>query len=416
MPEVDAETATARQRRRTETDPNSGHLPALDGIRGLAIILVLIVHLTFSSYAHTNSILINAIIVFCGFGWIGVELFFVLSGFLITGILFETLGQKSYFVRFYARRFLRIFPLYYGCLFVLLLLSRPLGISWNGSQPIFLAYLQTTAPWIYRIPASVHRYTAHFWSLAVEEQFYLFWPWLVFTIRDRARLIVASLLLAATAPILRTALVISHAVTPDVFLRFTPCEMDSLLIGGALALALRGRARAALLRFSPVAFLLLISLSIAINVNVHSGSINTLGSDLFNCIGYTLLAAAFAALIGWAMRPHSLGEAFFSIAPLRWFGRYSYGIYVIHFIVSNTYTIGYRPRMLIDEQWHSKLLGVALGGLPTLAVTLILAWLSYRFFESPFLRLKKYFGSSRPSVPTNDSLNLESERAAPSPF
>src|ERR1039458_3208337 len=170
MPEADAETAMTRQRRRTETDPNLGHLPALDGVRGLAIILVLIVHLTSSSYTHTGSRLINAIIVFCRFGWVGVCLFFVLSGFLITGILFEALGQKSYFVRFYARRFLRIFPLYYGCLFLLFFLSGPLGISWKGSEPTYLAYLQNTPPWIYRVPVSVHRYTSHFLSFAVGEE------------------------------------------------------------------------------------------------------------------------------------------------------------------------------------------------------------------------------------------------------
>jgi peptidoglycan/LPS O-acetylase OafA/YrhL len=326
--------------------------------------------------------------------------------------LFESLDLKSYFVRFYARRFLRIFPLYYGSLLVLLLLSRPLSISWNGSEPIFLAYLQNTVPWIYKIPASVHRYTAHFWSLAVEEQFYLVWPCLVFTIRDRSRLLLVSLLLAAMAPILRTAFVISHAVSPDVFLRATPCEMDSLLFGGALALALRGRARDVLIKFSPVAFFLSMSLSVAITTNVHTGYVNPHGSDLFNCIGYTTLAAGFAALIGWALRPQSLGEAIFRIAPLRWFGRYSYGIYIIHFIVWNIPIMGQYPRRFIDEHWHSKLLGVALGGLPTLAVTLLLAWLSYRFYESPFLRLKKHFGRSVPVVPDR-RMDLAAENAAP---
>jgi peptidoglycan/LPS O-acetylase OafA/YrhL len=412
MSEADAETAMTPQRRRTETDPNLGHLPALDGVRGLAIILVLIVHLTSSSYALTGSRLINAIIVFCRFGWVGVCLFFVLSGFLITGILFEALGQKSYFVRFYARRFLRIFPLYYGCLFLLFLLSGPLGISWNGSEPTYLAYLQNTPPWIYRVPVSVHRYTSHFWSLAVEEQFYLFWPWLVFAIRDRGKLIVASLLLAATAPLLRTAILLSHSVDPVFFLKFTPCQIDSLLIGGAFALAIRGRSAATLLRFSPVSFLLLISLCVAMNLNFHTRQFEADGSELFNSIGYTTLAAAFAALIGWALQPKSLGEAFFQLAPLRWFGRYSYGIYVIHFIVWNTRIFGTYPRLLIDERWHSKTLGVALGGLPALVVTLSLAWLSYRFYESPFLRLKKYFGRSVPVVAPDRHTDLAAENAA----
>ena len=152
------------------------HIAALDGVRGLAIILVLIVHLTNSSYSHTRSTLLNAAIAFCSFGWIGVDLFFVLSGFLITGILYDTVDSPSFFLNFYARRFLRIFPLYYGSLAALLILSGTLGIDWQGSEYILLGYLQNVPPLNLHLTPTVHRYTAHFWSLAVEEQFYLLWP------------------------------------------------------------------------------------------------------------------------------------------------------------------------------------------------------------------------------------------------
>ena len=102
--------------------PSRRHVPALDGVRGLAILLVLVSHLMLFNN-RTGSRFGDSLSALRGLGWVGVDLFFVLSGFLITGILFDTLHDPHYFRSFYMRRFLRIFPLYYGFLFFLLVLG-----------------------------------------------------------------------------------------------------------------------------------------------------------------------------------------------------------------------------------------------------------------------------------------------------
>src|SRR5271156_4679340 len=113
--------------------------------------------------------------------WSGVTLFFALSGFLITGILFDTLGSKRYFRTFFGRRVLRIFPLYYGVLLVLLLLTRPLHMDWHGQAYRLWTYT-TNIPFTHDWEENPSPYVnlIHFWSLAVEEQFYLIWPLVIF--------------------------------------------------------------------------------------------------------------------------------------------------------------------------------------------------------------------------------------------
>jgi peptidoglycan/LPS O-acetylase OafA/YrhL len=270
-----------------------------------------------------------------------------------------------------------------------------LGISWHGSELILLGYLQNVPPLIGAIPATVHRYTAHFWSLAVEEQFYLLWPCMMFYIRDRKKLMITALSLATLAPILRIAILHSHGLSREMCLELTLCRMDSLLIGGALALAVRGPERSSILKSAPIVFLPLLVLCTGLDLWLTGGTLDLRRGDFFLSVGFTLLAISCASLIACALRPGSVTDRVFKNRVLGWFGRYSYGIYVLHFIFANTFRIGLYPRLILEERFHSRILAVALGGFPTLAITLVCAWLSYRFYETPFLRLKSYFG--RPS-------------------
>ena len=100
------------------------HIPALDGVRGVAVLLVLAYHLLWAN-SHTANRVAFWLLKFREAGWIGVDLFFVLSGFLITGILYDTLNDTHFFRNFYLRRVLRIFPLYYGVLLLVLLVVLP---------------------------------------------------------------------------------------------------------------------------------------------------------------------------------------------------------------------------------------------------------------------------------------------------
>ncbi len=206
------------------TKRSLSHIPSLDGIRALAALMVMVFH--FVGHHGEPASLIHASVL----GQTGVDLFFVLSGFLITRILLNSKDSPNYFSSFYARRALRIFPLYYAFLafyfFVLPLLLQQ-HIPSFASQSWSWFYLQN-------VPATFDRFTSsgpsHFWSLAVEEHFYLVWPLMVFLLSRRQFkcLLVATLLLP---PLLRFAF-LSHGV--GVFY-FTPTRMDSIGYGAVLA-------------------------------------------------------------------------------------------------------------------------------------------------------------------------------------
>jgi peptidoglycan/LPS O-acetylase OafA/YrhL len=165
------------------------HISSLDGFRGIAFLLVFMRHYALST--HTNSAIIHAAMTIGEGGWIGVDLFFALSGFLITGILLDTRGTKGYFRNFFARRILRIFPLYYGVFVLLLLLTPFLHLQWHPGHLLYLVYLGNIA---YLVNTGLGKIVPdvsliHFWSLAVEEQFYLIWPCVIFFITSRRRLV-----------------------------------------------------------------------------------------------------------------------------------------------------------------------------------------------------------------------------------
>jgi peptidoglycan/LPS O-acetylase OafA/YrhL len=367
----------------------ASHIPALDGVRGLAILLVLAHHLLAANTAVTGSTFLNVITLVRTGGWMGVDLFFVLSGFLITGILFDSLGGRAYFRTFYIRRFLRIFPLYYGALFFLLLLSVLLSLHWNGYELVYLAYLQNLPPWSFHIPSlNIYGYTGHFWSLAVEEQFYLIWPLIVFLVRDRRRLLVTALALVPIAPALRIWTVL-HGLPHPLTYQFTLCRTDSLLLGACLALAIRGPRPYTLLRIAPVAAAVCFVGTTALALRHHPWNLSEEPNTFLKGVGFTLLAISFAALIASVLRSGSLIERLFRNAAMRWLGRYSYGIYVFHMIVLAA--VGFGPRLWLDARFHSKVAGIAGEALLCLTITLALAWISFNFYEKPFLRLKRRF-------------------------
>src|ERR1700722_19675697 len=191
----------------SENPGGFAHIPALDGIRGAAILLVLIYHL-FWSNPVTGSRFLGFLQQIRGTTYCGVNLFFALSGFLITGILLDTLDRPRYFQMFYARRSLRIFPLYFGFLLVLLLLTRPLHFSWSGWQYFYLTYTANLALWRTHIPLQLSFFNiTHFWSLQVEEQFYLLWPFVVYRLRRPETLARLSLISCAVILCVRIFLV-----------------------------------------------------------------------------------------------------------------------------------------------------------------------------------------------------------------
>src|SRR5215470_6104122 len=224
-----------------------GHLPGLDGVRGLAILLVLAVHFVGNATPVTWG---ERLAVKLGnYGVLGVDLFFVLSGFLITGLLLDSKGDPHYFRNFYARRTLRIFPLYYFVL-ALLFIVIPAAVTippaleearrhqawlWTYTTNFFIA---AKASWALS-------YVSHFWSLAIEEHFYLLWPLVVFSFRRQTlERICIAVIVAALA--LRIGLLLGGVSELSVSV-LTPCRIDTLCVGALLAAVARREGGAALL-------------------------------------------------------------------------------------------------------------------------------------------------------------------------
>jgi peptidoglycan/LPS O-acetylase OafA/YrhL len=364
---------------------------ALDGLRGLAVLGVMASHL-FPGNARGILAPIGAIF---SYGATGVDLFFVLSGFLITGILLDSLDDTGYFRKFYARRALRIFPLYYGVLFVCLVLTPWLGTHWGYVKWVYLFYLQNTdiagQHEFFKVSEGVS--LNHFWSLAIEEQFYLVWPMAVFFIRKRSALLKTCIVMSCVAFCLRLYLGLQG--TRYIAINSgTLCRMDALLIGAALAILVHGEYREEVLGSARKLFLItVVALSapalLRPMVEKHSGWIFAYDAGSLS-LTYTLKALGAAALIAWCLRESSLPRTLFENRSLRFFGKYSYGLYVLHFVALPFLLSTLRGWIRVVTP-NNKGLEVVGAGLLSFLVAVVAAYVSYNYYEKPFLRLKKYF-------------------------
>jgi peptidoglycan/LPS O-acetylase OafA/YrhL len=376
------------------------HVPALDGIRGLAILLVLFYHL-FWSNPETTSRLFDFLNEIRASSYIGVNLFFVLSGFLITGILLDTLHVPHFFKTFYARRALRIFPLYYGVLILLLLLTRPLHFIWSGWQYYFLTYTAKSRTLAH--PAAYPALLQHrpLLFLQVEEQFYLLWPFLVFRLKRAQSLIRVSLLTCFAILIIRIVLVALRSHFANIYLSYSPtfsCA-DNLLYGCCLCALLRTSARQRVLHLAPRVFAIGAAILLGAAV-LHRGLVWE--TNFFvPTFGFSIVGITCAALIAMTLRPASTTQRLFENPTLRFFGKYSYGLYVFHYSVEAMFMTS--VRQFVDAQFHSKVLGVISGAGVVLAVTILVALLSFHFYEAPLLKLKRYFSYNRTAAAPHQS-------------
>ncbi len=371
-----------------------GHLLALDGVRGLAILMVIGCHAFESDYESMGS-LYRVLGEVLHYGNTGVDLFFVLSGFLITGILVDSLNDEGFFQKFYARRALRILPLYYGVLGVCLLLTYPLHLHWDNMGWLLVFYLQNLRPAeIASFAPGPHLALYHFWSLAVEEQFYLLWPAVVFAVRTRAGLLRTALLASAGALVLRLGMVV-YGASPLSIHETTICRADSLLLGAALALLYRSPRWGAVNRWAPWGLAGALSFFVVMNGCVAPHWLNApmRGMLWSEGVDYTVLAVGFACLIAWSLRAGSVCSWFFQLEWMRFLGKYSYGLYVLHVLVLSAMNLPLRAALL--GVTHSKLVAVVGAGVTSLAVSIVAAYASYHLYEKPFLNLKHRFDYSR---------------------
>jgi peptidoglycan/LPS O-acetylase OafA/YrhL len=365
------------------------HFPVLDGIRGLAIIAVLFRHSSYIFESHGP--LTRWFLPFMDFGGWGVDLFFVLSGFLITGILLDTRGATNRGTSFYGRRIVRIFPVYYLALGLVLLLEP--HFAWVHAAANMqnltdrLAYLFYFQNWI---PLWHHgdypeSFIGHFWSLAVEEQFYMVWPAIVwhFSARTVTRLCAVALSIIF---VVRILLVLHFGVGVWVY-AFTITRADGLFVGAAIAglYATKGEISNRFLASSAA----IGAAALAVIAIIGPARQLWLTGTYMAMLGISAIALLSGVLVVYSLQFSSspMGR-FFQQRWLRTFGKYSYGMYVWHF------PIFYGVHHLFEKRNVVFPLPTLPGFLyvgTLIALSYAAAWMSFNGYEQWFLRLKSHF-------------------------
>lgn len=361
-----------------------GHIPALDGVRGLAILLVTIYR--FRGRIDVAESTDNFDVRLMALGLRGVDLFFVLSGFLITGILLNSKGQAHFFRNFYIRRALRIFPLYYGVLLAALVLL-PL-VSAHASLVFSQARDRQGWLWLYgtNILQTVlgdwpFGYFDHFWSLAVEEHFYLLWPFVIYFTNQRTAL-AACIAVILISLVTRAGWLVmgGNDVAPEVFTLF---RADALAMGSLVGVLIHGQRDSTRLARGAQFGMWVLGIALAAL---------TIGNRRWLTIPDTLFAAFFGCLVLRIViaREQTLSSAFWNSRFLRFFGKYSYAMYVFQFPLIP----------ILAPVLSVELLATSLGN-PIVArtvyivsmttITAAAAFASWHLFEKHFLVLKRFF-------------------------
>jgi len=375
----------------------------LDSLRGIAIIIVIAAHTFKRANSFTQHETLYFITNLTSFGWVGVDIFFTLSGFLITSILLQTRADRDYFKNFYMRRALRIFPLYYACIAILLFLMPVL-------DPEFMPKLSRTIPYLlfYQqnwliLPdaASINAYLFVTWSLAIEEQFYLIWPAFVYFTRKEtlAKIGLAIIVLSIIARFLGV-LFWDDTLLMTRFFYFNTFSRFEQLVSGALLAVLfttptwKNRLRPIAFPVFSMAFLAFVVLCIYTfpDTNPALRSIPlTLGA-------YTLAALFTAALIAALLTgpEKSPIRGVFRSPILAFFGKYSYSMYLLHLPIAI---------LLLEVVWDTGVRGwkgYLFYSILTYVLTVLAGLVTWNLLEKHMLSLKRYFEPKSPFMPQED--------------
>jgi peptidoglycan/LPS O-acetylase OafA/YrhL len=369
--------------------PNlSGRIPELDGLRGLAIGMVLIFHYFQLTLVARPGSLLAYLQAAARLSWSGVDLFFVLSGFLIGGILLDARKATNYFQIFYTRRFFRIVPVYAALLLVIAVMNFTVerihysGLTWltHDALPWYSFWTFTQNFWMAHSVTWGASALAVTWSLAIEEQFYLTLPVIVRFFSGR-RLLVCVLAGICLAPLVRMAirLIWPHNWVASFVLM--PCRADALLLGVLAAILIRDDAWRARIqrsnRFFTVSTLVFLS-----GIAFLTLKSPTIARPLMQSFGYTWLALFYATVLLFTVtRPQSVISRGLRIKWIGWLGGIAYGTYLLHELLLGTlfgYFWGHEPRITGGY--------TSLTSLVALVLTLVIARLSWRYFENPLIR------------------------------
>lgn len=344
---------------------NKNYFPGLDFVRGLAIILVVLYHY----------------FPFFKIGWIGVDLFFVLSGFLITTKLLECRNEDNFFQNFYLRRILRLFPIYFLALIAFYTLS-PVFFSDKQNGSVFDFYNQNWV-WFFTFTQNFlfikkgpapEPYLMHFWSLAIEEQFYLLWPFLVYFCRRESLFKCILISIFFSALFFR---IYSHQTSQS----FAPyyfhlvARADSLAAGAFLAILQMSKKE--INKFWGVGILLFF-IAIFLSALVKFKNVDFDNPYLLT-VGYSITCMFFTLVCYRAIKHPMMSKKYLVV---KYLGKISYGIYVYHlpiFLAGNYLLKNFIFQIGVFQFFSNLLL---------LVITIVVSSLSYRFIELPFIKLK----------------------------
>ncbi|MDD4973343.1 MAG: acyltransferase [Bacteriovorax sp.] len=363
---------------------------SLDGIRGIAIVIVMIYHLVgvlAVSGADFHNPISKLIFVFIDDGWMGVDLFFTLSGYLITSILLKTKAEPNYLKNFFMRRSLRIFPLYYFFLIIYFIVLPYFFGEYSRFQ-----HLESRQVWYWTYMSNFEIFfkqkwsdPAHLWSLGIEEQFYWFWPFIVLLFSSRTFHWLTAIIFILQ-PLIRLAFVLS-GVTGNVIPAFTFSHLDGLMVGAFIATSLYRQTftKESLRKWGYYLFFggLLARLAlpfIPVSFDIRR---NVIAIDIWSLFsgGLILLSVTHAK--------ESLINTLLTNRLLVFAGTYSYGLYMIHQLIFQY--IAFKFGSIAGANLISLLQVGILGGI----ASFIGAWLLFKYFESPFLNLKEHFSYAK---------------------
>jgi peptidoglycan/LPS O-acetylase OafA/YrhL len=342
----------------------------LDGVRGIAALMVVVFHF-FRSDISKNLPHLSIFQALTEFGQHGVSLFFILSGFVITRILMNSKEKPDYFKNFYIRRALRIFPLYYSFLllwyFVLPYFDHSEFTPFKSQIPFYL-YIQNFFV-IFNLPRMG---PPHFWTLAVEEHFYLVWPLIVYLTPNKR------LIWAIAGFVLVSFLIKYYFLTHDLPIKkFTFTRWDQIVMGAGIVLLERKGFFKIPKNFIYVVFLTIFIIIPTVYTYREQSNIFFF-KELFK---YFFLAIFFGCLLCLLLFEDRLLflNRMLKLPIMQYFGKTSYGIYVWHMMVIT----------IMEANWFSEIMVLDL--LIVTFLTLLAAHLSFKFIEEPFLRFKNRF-------------------------
>jgi peptidoglycan/LPS O-acetylase OafA/YrhL len=371
--------------------------PALDGLRGLAVLIVFLFHYGGGLKSTEPAIRLAGLLTEAC--WTGIVLFFALSGFLITGSLWDSVGQKHRLRNFYSRRALRILPLYYVALAAAGVFALARGFTFAELKPLGVyAFFLQDLPHLaakagdFRSPLPLY----HLWTLAVEEQFYLLWPLILLFAHSRRHAVRLGVWFFALTELFLTCIynlpAFQLARTHQVYDKFLFTHTAALALGATVSLAMGSRASPTgrkpgshriIRKWALPAFFL--GVAGFLYSSYHAASFYLTAASQF-WIGLPAISIAAAAAIPLVLRT-GLPRKLFSFSPLGWLGRISYGFYIFHILLEPLFdSLAFRLAQTNSGEAY-QLLRIAFA----FPITILVSWLSFNLFEAPILALKRYY-------------------------